>query len=494
MSMAGQGPAQAPARDRRCFGIIGGLGPLAGADLFVKLVRASASAGAAGQPALVFEQRPFGESGIIGEGQADAGARKLYVFDMIRSFESRGVDLVLLPCFISHTFLDEIRPEIRLPVASIMEALSAHVARRHPGAVRLGVLTSDHARHRGLFEKHFGPPRFSLIYPRAEIQRDCLMRAVYGPDGIKSGRLNPAAAALIERACADLEGQGAELILPGFTEIPLVLDALGPRRAPVVDVNQVYAQHALAYEGGAYARAFKVGVVGGVGPAATVDFLDKIVKNTPAGRDQEHIKLLVDHNPQIPDRTLNLVGDGPDPTVALYSACKKLEAGGADAIAIPCNTAHAFVERIQPHLGIPIVNMLHETVEHLRAAHPGIGTAGLLATDGTVASRVYHRAAEAAGISLLVPDAGHQRLVMEAIYGEKGVKAGFREGRCRQDLLAAVEHLARRGARAIILGCTELPLILPASDALDVGDHSVALLDPSDILARKCVSLALAAR
>lgn len=478
-----------PTGDKRCFGIIGGLGPLASADIFLKLVRAAASADAAGQPALVFEQRPFNENGAIGEAQADANARKLYVFDMIRSFESRGVSVVVLPCFISHTFLDELRPEIRLPVASIMEALSGHVARRFPTAARLGVLTSDYARSRRLFEKHFPAPKFELVYPRAEVQRDCLMRAIYGPEGIKSGRLTREAAELIERAAADLESQNVDLILPGFTEIALVMDSLGPRRAPMVDANAVYAQHALDSLGGAAARAFKVGIVGGVGPAATVDFMSKIVRATPAGRDQEHIKLLVDHNPQIPDRTASLIGDGPDPTIALYSACKKLEAGGADAIAIPCNTAHAFVERIQSHLGIPIINMLHETVEHLKARHPSRKTVGLLATSGTVKSRVYHQAAERAGIALIVPDEAHQALVMEAIYGPQGVKAGFTTGKCREDLLAAMEHLASRGAEAMILGCTELPLIVAGQDDFALGGRKLPVLDPTEILARKCVSI-----
>ena len=120
--------------------------------------------------------------------------------------------------------------------------------------------------------------------------------------------------------------------------------------------------------------------------------MDKIVRNTPAGRDQEHIKLVVEQNPQIPDRTKNLIGDGIDPTIALYSTCKRLEADEADIIAIPCNTAHAFVERIQPYLSIPIVNMLFETAECIRREHRSCKRIGLLATSGTIGSRVYHDA------------------------------------------------------------------------------------------------------
>jgi aspartate racemase len=107
------------------------------------------------------------------------------------------------------------------------------------------------------------------------------------------------------------------------------------------------------------------------------------------------LKLLVEQNPQIPDRTKHLVGDGPDPTVSLYATCKRLEAGDMGIIAIPCNTAHAFVERIQPYLNVPIVNMLTVTVGYLRAPFPELRQVGLLATTGTITSGVYQKALEA---------------------------------------------------------------------------------------------------
>jgi aspartate racemase len=220
--------------------------------------------------------------------------------------------------------------------------------------------------------------------------------------------------------------------------------------------------------------------------------MDKVVRATPAGRDQDHVRMVVEHNPQIPDRTGHLVGGGPDPTVALYAAAKKLEAADADLIAIPCNTAHAFVERIQPYLRVPILNMLRATTDHVRSRFGTAAPVGLLATSGTVASRVYHDAAEAAGLRLLVPDETHQQRVMQAIYGERGIKAGFTDDACRGEVVAAVEHLAARGARVVILGCTELPLVLPADHAFAVGEVTVAVLDPTEILARACVACALA--
>lgn len=480
----------APRIARKRIGIIGGLGALGAADIFFKLVQATPSASGREQFDLMFEQRPFEEAEAPGNEDASQTARKLYVFDLVRHFEARQVDAVLLPCFISHTFIDEIAGESRVPILNIMEALTSHVQRRYPQVRRIGVLTSDIVRRKRLFERAFERIGIAVVQPTAHIQHDALMPAIYGDQGIKSGHLQGEAVDLLERACRDLLAQGAELIVPGFTEIAIVVEALRERGLPIVDSNRVYAGHAVTEAGEAQARPFKIGVVGGVGPAATADFMQKIVRNTTAARDQDHIKLVVEQNPQIPDRTANLIGDGPDPTVALYATCKKLEAGDADLIAIPCNTAHAFVERIQPYLSIPIVNMLHETVRHLHEHHPECRKVGLLATSGTLASRVYHEAIEAAGLEALAPDEANQARVMNAIYGERGVKAGFTEGECRDELMRALEHLVARGAEAVFLGCTELPLLLAQSPHFAVGDRHVVLLDPTEILARKCVSLA----
>ncbi len=237
-------------------------------------------------------------------------------------------------------------------------------------------------------------------------------------------------------------------------------------------------------------HAFKLGIVGGIGPAATVDFMSKIIRHTHARCDQEHLRLVVEHNPQIPDRTANLLRGGEDPTEALYDACKRVEANEATHIALPCNTAHAYIARIQPRLSVPIVNMLHETVAHIERHWTGHPTVGLLATSGTIASGVYHEAASGRALDLIVPDARHQQDVMEAVYGERGVKAGYVDGPCKQALLRALAHLAERGATIVILGCTELPLILDQHPAYRIGTRTVAVLDPTDVLARCCVAMA----
>lgn len=474
----------------RKFGVVGGLGPLASADVFFKLVKSTPATSDAEHFDVVFEQRGFVSSGNRTEATTE---RKLYIFDLISRFQNQGVTTVVLPCFLSHTFIDELKANSSLQIVDMVEAVRSHVRRKFPSVRRIGVLASDYTRRKGLFEKYFAPPEFEVVYPRHRENQDLVTEAVYGAEGVKSGNLSGRPVELLREACEDLIAQGVNIIVPGLTEIALVADEVGPLRVPLVDSNLAYAQYVVSGQYSSPETLFKVGVVGGVGPAATVDFIHKIVRNTPAKRDQDHIKLLVEQNPQIPDRTENLIGDGPDPTISLYATCKKLEAGDADIIAIPCNTAHAFVERIQPYLGIPIVNMLTETVRYLRETFPSLRSVGVLATSGTVESGVYEKALTSQGLQQVVPAPALQARVMDAIYGKEGVKAGFTTGKCQSDIAAAVNGLIGQGVEVVILGCTELPLLLPHADFVGSSGASVKLVDPTDVLARQCVAYATAA-
>ncbi len=259
----------------------------------------------------------------------------------------------------------------------MMEALRRYVRATFPAVKRLGVLATALVREQRLFERYFPPGEFEIVYPRGIEVLDRVTEAVYGDNGIRKGTRQGRPVDLLRSASADLIEQGAQLLLPGATEIALVVDQLRPLSVPIVDPHRVYAAHIVAEHFAPAEKPFKLGVVGGVGPAATVDFLQKVVRSTPARRDQDHMRLLVEQNPQIPDRTEHLVGEGPDPTLALYATCKKLQAGEADLIAIPCNTAHAFVEEIQTHLDIPIMNMLTVTVGHVRDTFPALEESGV---------------------------------------------------------------------------------------------------------------------
>lgn len=469
----------------RHLAIIGGLGRLAGADLYGKLVQTLAARGATERYRVTFEQRRYDRGAGTGAEPARIGGRKLYLYDSMELLEQCRADGVLLPCFISHTFLDELQAELQVPVLNMMTALAQRLG--GDGPRKLGVLCTSYVREKKLFEGYFDAA--TLLYPSDETQAGCVLPAMYGDDGVLAGHAGGAALDRLHRACEDLLAQGAELIVPGASEIAVLAGALRERGLPVVDTHQVYVDYALAHQESQRPPAFKLGIIGGIGPAATVDFMQKIIRNTSAARDQDHIRLIVEHNPQIPDRTANLVGQGADPTLALYSACKRLEANGAALIAMPCNTAHAYVARLQPGLSVPIVNMLSETVRHIGERCAGHARVGLLATTGTVSSGVYHEAARGAAFELIVPDARHQALVMESIYGRRGVKAGYVDGACKEALLQALAHLAERGATVAILGCTELPLLLPEHPAYQVGGRAVVLLDPTAILARRCVAL-----
>lgn len=251
-----------------------------------------------------------------------------------------------------------------------------------------------------------------------------------------------------------------------------------------------YAQRLLGADTVRLPKPFKVGMIGGLGPAATVDLYDKIVKATPAKNDQEHFKLVVEQNPQIPDRTKCLLEGGDDPTLAMYNCAKRLEADGCDCIIVPCNTAHAFVALIEPHLSVPFINMQRVTMQEIQEKFGDKAVIGLMATTGTVRSGLYGEKAKAMGMPMYVPDEEHQKRVMAAIYGPQGAKAGYTEGVCHDDLCSAAEYLVKtHGCNVLILGCTELPLILDEGFA-NIAGKEVFIIDPTSALARRVVKVA----
>jgi aspartate racemase len=453
---------------KRSVGVIGGPEPLASADFLQKLAAATEAHGDACSFNIVFERCASTAAVYTDIG---AAARQLHIFDMIGSFAAQGVGTVVIPCISSHEFIEELKANSPVPIADMLEAVRGHVRKKFPAARRIGIITSAQLRARGSFERYFPHQGFEVLY----CCRD-------GSDSLE----------LLRKACAELIEQGAELIIPGRSELIPHLAKIGRVSVPVIDPHLIYAQSVAAELPPPPERPFKLGVVGGVGPAATVDFLQKVVRNTPAHRDQDHLKVLVEQNPQIPDRTEHLLGKGPDPTLSLYATCRKLQAGDADLIAIPCNTAHAFIELIQPHLDIPIVNMLTATVSHVRESFPSLREVGLLATSGTLSSRIYHRALQKQGLREIVPPPALQLQMMNAIYGPQGVKAGFTTGACVGDIDAVINDLVSRGVKVIILGCTELPLLFNRREPPRDDGHRVTLVDPTEILAMHCVSHAIA--
>ncbi len=229
-----------------------------------------------------------------------------------------------------------------------------------------------------------------------------------------------------------------------------------------------------------------IGILGGMGPEATVDLYRWIVKLTPAKKDQDHIPTIIFSYPQIPDRTQALIYGGENPLPYLIKGVRFLKKSGADFVIIPCNTSHKFLPEIMKQCNIPIINMIEETRNFIERNFSKVKKVGLLATTGTVKTHVYHDVFEKSKIELIVPGENVQGgKVMEAIYGKEGIKAGFINKRVVSLLVEAAKHLEKKGAEIIIMGCTEIPL------ALTQKDFHLPLISPVEILARHAVQLAL---
>jgi aspartate racemase len=221
-----------------------------------------------------------------------------------------------------------------------------------------------------------------------------------------------------------------------------------------------------------------IGILGGMGPEATIDFFTRIVKGTRVKIDQDHLRILIDNNPKIPNRTLAIQGKGPNPLPLLIKSAKVLEEAGADFIAIPCVTAHHFYGPLQKRTKIPILHIVEETVKHVQTRLRKIRKVGLLATTGTLQSGLFQKAFSHSKIDLIFPDPDAQKArVMAAIFGKGGIKALGPSEESKRLILDASRDLIRRGAQAVIAGCTEVPLVLRD------GDLSVPVIDPMSILA-----------
>lgn len=219
-----------------------------------------------------------------------------------------------------------------------------------------------------------------------------------------------------------------------------------------------------------------IGIIGGMGPLATCDLYEKVIKVTSAQKDQEHIRVCIDGNTEIPDRTAAILHGGNDPLPEMVRSAVRLEGMGADVLIMPCNTAHYFYRKILPFVKTPFLNMLEETAD--AAAKKGITKAGLLATDGTVQSGVYEEAFRRQGISLELPTSEEQKSVMELIY--EGVKAdNYQLDVARFE--KTMDRLLQEGSQILILGCTELPV------AFQKWQFKQPNIDPTLVLASRAV-------
>jgi len=230
------------------------------------------------------------------------------------------------------------------------------------------------------------------------------------------------------------------------------------------------------------AQPRRIGILGGMGPAATVDLLQKVIEATPATRDQDHVPMVVWNVPQIPERLAAMRGEGPSPLPGMIEGARALASVGCEALAVACNTAHHWADELRAAVGIPLLHIAEVAVEALAERSPRPGMVGLLATRGTLQSGFYQRALEEHGFRVQWPDDREQAEIDAAIRQVKVNRAS--EGRPQFEGVA--QAMRDRGCGVLVLACTELPLLLPG------GTMARHCIDTNETLARAIVKQAFA--
>ena len=396
------------------------------------------------------------------------GDMKITSLESVFRLEEKGCDVVMVGNLRSEAYLSELQTEVTVPVVSLFAGTPEAI--KASGKTRVGLL--------------------GCAFP-AELVQKMLGDGFEIVEGSHMSCVNTTDINVVRDEAKLLLEKGAEILLPCCGRVAGTLPDLMKEGIPAIDILSLAAQKAVAETPARLPKPFKVGLIGGLGPAATVDLYDKIVRQTPAKNDQEHFKLVVEQNPQIPDRTAAILAGGADPTLAMYGCARRLQKSGCDAVIIPCNTAHSFIPFLERHLDIPFINMQVATMQEIKAKFGDNARIGLLATTGTIQTGIYSEKAKAMDIPLFTPDEENQEKVMAAIYGPKGAKAGFTDGQCHDDLCAAADYLVRTyDCNCLILGCTELPLILHECDDFECAGKVVTIIDPTSALARKVVATA----
>lgn len=223
-----------------------------------------------------------------------------------------------------------------------------------------------------------------------------------------------------------------------------------------------------------------LGVIGGMGPQATIDFLQKVLNYTKADRDQDHIHIVIDNNPKTPDRSEAILGMGESPLRALVKSAIKLQLMGADFLAMPCNTAHYFYDDIKKFVDVPFINMINEVAANIKAENRQIKKVGLLATKGLCNTGLYNNYLKRYGIETVLSNEQGIEAAADTICAiKKDINLVDPTG-----IQKAIEFIRSKGVKTIILGCTELPLII------DEYPKDIEYVDSTSVLAKRAVELA----
>jgi aspartate racemase len=227
-----------------------------------------------------------------------------------------------------------------------------------------------------------------------------------------------------------------------------------------------------------------IGVLGGLGPEATLQCYGNIIANTPAQKDQDHLRVIIDSNPKVPDRNAAIAGRGESPVPMLLEGCRALKRAGADFIIVPCVLAHLFLDEVQTQIELPILSVFDAVTEAIIRNHPAVTTVGLMGTIGMIEGGLFQKRLGEDGIKTVIPNDAAQNRVMAAIYDIKNSRPDRSREEISADLVEAAQSLVNRGpdaAQAIIAGCTEIPL------ALKQEHLPVPYLDSLNILARAAI-------
>lgn len=225
----------------------------------------------------------------------------------------------------------------------------------------------------------------------------------------------------------------------------------------------------------------KIGIIGGMGPEATLDLFRKILRNTPANKDQDHLHLIIDNNTSIPDRTDYILGKGENPLPFILESARLLESAGVNAICMACNTAHIFESDIKAHIHVDFISIVDSVLNELKGTFSQAKSIGLAGTMGVFSSHLYDEPLMQRGYKLILPTNELQEELMKVIYS---IKQG-----CIKEVIDKAEELLQwykdQKADVLVMACTELPLVL------DYLVPPIPVVDSTEALAKSVVRYAL---
>lgn len=228
-----------------------------------------------------------------------------------------------------------------------------------------------------------------------------------------------------------------------------------------------------------------IGIMGGMGPEAGADLFLRITQATHAKCDTDHLHIIMDSNPKMPSRQDAILHGGESPVPAMVETANNLVRAGADVIIIGANTAHYFYDDVAAQVPVPFLHIIDEAVKETQRQVPGVKKLGVMATTAAMQAGVYEKSCEKFGIQVLPVPADVQERMQAAIFDHGyGFKYNGRTEKCVAEAKAVAAWLMDQGAQALVMGCTEIPLILEGET------FPVPLIDPNEIIAQAAVKYA----